>query len=146
AFLWKTYHVAPEYHQADDAIYKGLGAEIFGPMARLMNQGPMPAAAHYLTEGDEIYFGRHTFKVLHTPGHTPGGICFYCEAEKVIFVGDTLFYRSIGRTDLPGGNSKMLYESIKKELFTLPDDTVVYPGHGPQTQIGAEKRENPYVC
>ena len=96
-------------------------------------------------DGDEIAFGSHTLKVLATPGHSPGGLCFYCESEKAVFVGDTLFYCSVGRSDLPGGDTDRLMSSIKNKLFTLPDDTTAYPGHGPQTQIGFEKQHNPYV-
>lgn len=83
--------------------------------------------------------------VLSTPGHTPGGLSFYFPALKAVFSGDTLFYRSIGRSDFPGGSQHSLEESIRKELFSLPDDTRVYCGHGPQTTIGDERRNNPYV-
>lgn len=86
-----------------------------------------------------------TFKVLHTPGHTPGSVCFYCEEGKFVLVGDVIFYQSIGRTDLPRGSYDDLISSIKTKLFTLPDDTAVMCGHGPDTSIGAEKETNPYV-
>ena len=145
AFMWETFHVGPEFNRADEPIYKGMGAEIFGPLAQVMKEGLTPAAARYLTEGDEISFGHHTLTVLSTPGHTPGGICFYCAAEKAVFVGDTLFYCSVGRTDFPGGDSEALCESFRNKLFTLPEDTRVYPGHGPHTEIGFEKAHNPYI-
>ncbi len=103
-----------------------------------------PAADIFLTDGMEITFGECRLKVLHTPGHSPGGCCLYFEAEKKIIVGDTLFADSIGRTDLPGGSHEKLLASVKSKLFTLPDDVVVYPGHGPNTTIGHEKRHNPY--
>lgn len=106
AFMWETFHVGPEFNRADEPIYKGMGAEIFGPLAQVMKEGLTPAAARYLTEGDDISFGHHTLTVLSTPGHTPGGICFYCVAEKAVFVGDTLFYCSVGRTDFPAGTVK----------------------------------------
>ena len=143
--MWETFHVGPEFNRADEPIYKGMGAEIFGPLAQVMKEGLTPAAARYLTEGDEISFGHHTLTVLSTPGHTPGGICFYCAAEKAVFVGDTLFYCSVGRTDFPGGDSEALCESFRNKLFTLPEDTRVYPGHGPHTEIGFEKAHNPYI-
>lgn len=82
--------------------------------------------------------------VLETPGHTPGGVSFYFPAQKCVFTGDALFYRSIGRTDFPMGNHQQLLKSVHEKLFPLPQDTVVYPGHGPATTIGAEKRENPF--
>ena len=83
--------------------------------------------------------------VLPTPGHTPGGLSFYLPGASAVFVGDSLFYRSIGRTDFSGGNFNDLATSIRTRLFTLPDDTTAYPGHGPHTTIGDEKRSNPYV-
>ena len=94
---------------------------------------------------EPIYKGMGALTVLSTPGHTPGGICFYCAAEKAVFVGDTLFYCSVGRTDFPGGDSEALCESVRNKLFTLPEDTRVYPGHGPHTEIGFEKAHNPYI-
>ena len=84
-------------------------------------------------------------KLLFTPGHSKGGSCFYFAEEKFVISGDTLFAGSVGRTDLPGGSFAELEKSIRKELLTLPDDTVVYPGHGPRTTIGEEKRSNPYL-
>ena len=84
-------------------------------------------------------------KLLLTPGHSKGGSCFYFADEKFVISGDTLFAGSVGRTDLPGGSFAELEKSIRKELLTLPDDTVVYPGHGPRTTIGEEKRSNPYL-
>lgn len=146
AFVWEHYHAAPEFCREDENIYAGMGSEIFGPLVQTMQNGLSPKAARYLSDGDEVAFGTHTLKVLATPGHSPGGICFYCKEENAVFVGDTLFHCSVGRSDLPGGSTRQLMDSIKRKLFTLPDDTVAYPGHGPHTQIGFEKRNNPYVC
>ena len=84
-------------------------------------------------------------RVIHTPGHTPGGICLYSQKDNVIFVGDTLFADSVGRTDFPGGDMRRLIESVKDKLLILPDETVVYPGHGPTTTIGREKKSNPFL-
>lgn len=109
-----------------------------------------PAADRLLKDGDTITFGSHTLTVLHTPGHTPGGICLYIEytqagtPKKAVFVGDTLFAGSIGRTDFPGGDFDTLIGSIRERLFTLDDDVKVYPGHMGTTTIGVEKRTNPF--
>jgi hydroxyacylglutathione hydrolase len=103
-----------------------------------------PRPDTFLTDGMEITFGDCRMRVLHTPGHSQGGCCLYLEAEKMIITGDTLFADSIGRTDLPGGSHEQLLESIRSKLFTLPDDVTAYPGHGPETTIGHEKRHNPY--
>lgn len=94
-------------------------------------------------QGDQLVFDDIAFKVLETPGHTPGGICFY--QPGLVFVGDTLFRDSVGRTDFPNGSFEDLIASIKKQLFVLPDQTVVYPGHGPETRIDYEKMNNPFI-
>ncbi len=103
------------------------------------------AAEIVIEEEGEIELGPITFEVLHTPGHTPGGICLYCADEGVVFGGDALFASSIGRTDFPGGNYEQLIESIKSKLLVLPDETKVYTGHGPATTIGTEKECNQYL-
>ncbi|HEX4205989.1 MAG TPA: MBL fold metallo-hydrolase [Ktedonobacteraceae bacterium] len=116
------------------------------------------AAAHYnrpaplvkrqpdilLKEGDRLSFGSLTLSVLHTPGHTPGGICLV-SAPYCVFSGDTLFHRGIGRTDLEGGNHEQIVQSIRHKLYTLPDELIVFPGHGDPTTILEEKQENPFV-
>lgn len=100
----------------------------------------------YLEEGNSITFGKQQFKILFVPGHSPGHVAFYHENEKVLIGGDVLFQNSIGRTDLPGGNFDTLINSIHEKLFTLPDDVVVYAGHGPTTTIGFEKATNPFCA
>ncbi len=101
-----------------------------------------PQPDRMLEEGDTISFGNITLKVIHTPGHTPGGISFF--TDKKVFVGDTLFMGSIGRTDFPGGDFETLISSIRNKLFVLGDDVKVFTGHGPETSIGREKRSNPF--
>lgn len=100
-----------------------------------------------LEDGMTLDFAGTKIKVLHTPGHTPGSTCFYIEnsGKPVLFSGDTLFRSSIGRTDLPGGNGRKIVESIKTKLLTLPDETVVYPGHDENTSISLEKKLNPFL-
>ena len=104
---------------------------------------PPPTPDRLLKDGDSLDLGRLRFLVLHTPGHTPGGICLL--GEGVVFTGDTLFYSGIGRTDLTGGNFNNLMNSIRLKLMALPDDTAVYPGHGPKSTIGEERRNNPFL-
>jgi len=103
-----------------------------------------PSPDRLLNDGDTIDCGNLRFEVIHTPGHSPGGSCFYIPEEKALFVGDTLFAGSIGRTDLPGGDYDTLIRSIQTKLFILPDDTVVYNGHMELTTIGEEKQFNPF--
>jgi hydroxyacylglutathione hydrolase len=100
---------------------------------------------HFLQDGDIVALGKDELKVLLAPGHSPGSICFYCEAQKFVIGGDVLFYESIGRTDLPGGDHNTLLNSIREKLFALPGDVTVYPGHGTSTTIGHEKKYNPFL-
>jgi len=102
-----------------------------------------PPADKFLEEGGEIPLGRLKFTVIHTPGHTPGGISL--ALDNIVFTGDTLFAGSIGRIDLPGGSYQDLQKSIKEKLLVLSDDTIIYPGHGPGSTIGEERRKNSYI-
>ena len=103
----------------------------------------VPKPDRLLRGWESIEFGGLSFTVLHTPGHSPGGVCLL--GEGVLFSGDTLFNCGIGRSDLPGGDPEKLLHSIHTRLLILPDETVVYPGHGPQTTIGEERRRNPFL-
>ncbi len=128
-------------HPKDIPILQASGgANWFG-----VNANISPAPDLELSDGDELEIGQLCFHVLHTPGHSPGHVCFYEPNEGVVFDGDVLFYRGIGRHDLPGGDQEQLLESIRRILFSLPDDTVVYSGHGPVTAIGEEKQLNPWM-
>ncbi|MCD8091152.1 MAG: MBL fold metallo-hydrolase [Clostridiales bacterium] len=102
-------------------------------------------ADRVLDDNEEFSFGKLKFKTIYTPGHTQGGICLYFEAQNLLISGDSLFAMSIGRTDFPGGGYKTLINALKTRVMILPDETVVYPGHGPKTTIAAEKRYNPYL-
>ncbi len=106
---------------------------------------PTLQADRLLTDGEHLTVGDLEIEVLHTPGHSPGGISLYIASEKVVFSGDTLFREGIGRTDFPGGDMNTLAASIRERLYTLDDETEVYSGHGPKTTIGWEKRRNPFV-
>lgn len=99
----------------------------------------------FLDEKDKLIIGKHELDILFVPGHSPGHLVFYDADSGTCIAGDTLFQGSIGRTDLPGGDHHTLLSKIKSELFSLPNDTVVYPGHGPETSIGMEKKHNPFV-
>ena len=104
-----------------------------------------PAPSRFLTDGMILELGKRSIEVLHTPGHTQGGCCLLLQNEGVVITGDTLFADSVGRTDLPGGSHEQLIASIKAKLMPLSDETVVWPGHGPSSTIGRERRMNPYI-
>ena len=116
----------------------------YAPMMGI-KYNPSPDIAVFLTEEDQLEFGSSKLQILFCPGHSPGSICFYSEEDKFLIGGDVLFQMSIGRTDLPGGDHDTLIKSIKKKVLKLPEDTIVYPGHGPATSIAFEKRNNPFL-
>ena len=142
---------------ANRRMHKATGAPILihaldAPMLSLLSRSAAawgmsaedsPPPDRIIDEGDTIRFGTVTFQVMHTPGHTPGGVSLL--ANRHLFVGDTLFAGSVGRTDFPGGDFDTLKSSIQTKLFVLPEDVQVFTGHGPETTIGEEKRNNPFV-
>ncbi len=142
AFVKHTYGVKLYIHQADEAVLRAVSvyASMYG-----FHQYEPAEPDHYLNEGDTVTFGTSTLHVLFVPGHAPGHIAFYNPDEKFCISGDVLFQASIGRTDLPGGDYTTLIRSIKTKLLPLGDDMVVFPGHGPKTTIGQEKRFNPFL-
>lgn len=127
-------------HPDDRTLYDGTEAQ--GKWLGVEVEGP-PAPDHTLAHGDTVSVGTCSFKVAHTPGHSPGSVTFVGSGSAL--VGDVLFAGSVGRVDLPGGDGPTLLQSITQQLMTLPDDTIVYPGHGPATTIGRERAGNPYV-
>lgn len=130
-------------HRDDAPLFANLGmqARMFG----LEYSGPI--APQYVGDGEVLQlFADASFICLHTPGHAPGAVCYYCKEENFVLVGDTLFCGSIGRADLQGGDAGALIDSIKDKLLTLPDDTEVFCGHGEDTTIGQERATNPYLC
>ena len=124
-WVHKTYGLELYMHEGEKLFWKLrlLSGNMYG-LGFTNYKGPL----HFLKEGDEIFLGDDKLKVLFTPGHSPASICFYCEAQHFIIGGDVLFYESIGRFDLPGGNEQLLYKSIREKLYVLPDETIVYPG------------------
>jgi len=126
-----------------DAALLAKPAELFQTFTEQRLPGIQPDIL--LEDGKKINFGSQSLTVIFTPGHSPGGICLYSEQSGELFSGDTLFRHGIGRTDFPGSDSNLLYNSIRTRLFTLPEATVVHPGHGPGATIGEEKRSNPFV-
>ena len=128
-------------HPADHALWKvGGGGNMFGFK---IDPGPEPGID--LGHSQKMMLGSIQFDVRYTPGHTPGHCVFYCADENVLFSGDLIFQGSVGRTDLPGGNFDNLVKSIQAQVFTLPDETRILSGHGPETSVGFEKSNNPYV-
>lgn len=115
-------------------------AEMFG-----FEMNSVAPADSFLVENEYIEFGNSRLKIIHVPGHSPGHVVFYSENDKILIAGDVLFYGSIGRTDLPGGDYQTLISNIKNKLFDLPNETKVYCGHGPETSLGFEKRTNPFL-
>ena len=135
-------------HQSDLLVLASLQMQAF---MFVLETKPPPKINRFIKEDDKITVGTYEMRVIHSPGHSPGSVCFYIlcsmnnDEKHILFSGDTLFYRSIGRYDLPGGSYEQLMASIRDKLFVLPDDTIVYPGHGPMTTIGEEKQDNPFL-
>lgn len=134
--------LGPELHEAGMVFldHSTTTAETYGLS---LDKNPEPAG--FIKEGEEIRFGESSLKVLYTPGHADGSVCFYSKDDAFVLAGDVLFNLSIGRTDFPTGSYDILRKSIFENLFTLPDETMVYSGHGPETSIGFEKANNPFL-
>lgn len=138
----ETYQLQPHMHPIEEQVLQF--APISGQRWNLPftnYSGPI----HYLNDNDTLQLGNNTLQAIFAPGHSPGHLCYYCAEQDFIIAGDVLFERSIGRTDLPGGDHDALLNSIRTRLFTLPENTVVHPGHGDATKIGLEKRHNPFL-
>jgi glyoxylase-like metal-dependent hydrolase (beta-lactamase superfamily II) len=141
-FIAETYELVLHLHQQEKALLD------YAPTSGLMYNLPFDNYSGeytWLKEGDMVKLGEDELRVIEAPGHSPGHICFYCARQGFIISGDVLFNRSIGRTDLPGGDHETLLKSIREKIFVLPDETVVYSGHGPETNIGDEKKYNPFL-
>ena len=143
AFVAKTWNVDLEIHIGELPVLQRFGrmCEMYGiPFAE-----EPPAPARFVEAGETVEFGNTRLKALFTPGHSPASLSFYCREEGFVIAGDVLFLESIGRTDLPGGDMETLLNSIRCQLFTLPGETLVYPGHGPATTIRHEMEYNPFL-
>lgn len=138
------YNVRPEVHKADAGLMRRLCEQALA-FCNYHLDYDMPEVSDFLNDGDIIRFGNHEMKVIHTPGHSPGSTVLYIADEDVAFSGDTLFMMSIGRTDLEGGSFSDIQKSLLRMIKELPDNTKVFPGHGPQTSIAKEKLHNPYI-
>ncbi len=142
--LYDELGLKPEIHQLDEFLAKDLAqqaADIFG----MAYDRPTPPIGHYLSDGEQIVFGNHHLTVIHTPGHSPGCVTFYCHQEYIAFTGDTLFRMSVGRTDFERGSWSDMVLSLRRLSATLPPQTTLYPGHGPKTTMQEEIAMNPYL-
>lgn len=144
SYIYKEYGVKIELSEKEKQTYENAG--------QLMMKGlhidvplELPPVGHYFKDGEKLRFGNTTFEVIETPGHTPGGVCFYCEEDGVLFSGDSLFRHGIGRCDLPGGSEENLLAALKTRILTLPEKVQVLPGHGELSTIAEERRMNAYL-
>ena len=141
-WIASSYGIVPQIHPKEKQVLE------YAPVAALMWSLPFDnydGPLQFIHEGETIRLGEDLLKILFVPGHSPGHVCFYCEAQSFVIAGDTLFMGSIGRTDLPGGDHDTLITNIKSKLLTLPDSVTVYSGHGDQTTIGYERKNNPFL-
>jgi glyoxylase-like metal-dependent hydrolase (beta-lactamase superfamily II) len=142
-FIIEKYNLELEIHEGELPVLNAV------PQVAMMYgipfSDPVPVVEKFIKEGDIIKFGNSSMESIFTPGHSPASLSFYCNEADFIIAGDVLFYGSIGRTDLPGGDYNTLISSIKDKLFPLGDNIEVYPGHGPKTTIGYEKKTNPFL-
>jgi glyoxylase-like metal-dependent hydrolase (beta-lactamase superfamily II) len=143
AFIKDKYGIEPEAHAADISEIPPLEQQV--KRFNIELEKPSITVTKTLKEGDVVRFGNSELQILHVPGHSPGSIALYSAADNIAIVGDVLFHGSIGRTDLWGGDQDLLIEGILTKLFTLPNQTKIYSGHGPKTSIQFEKKHNPYL-
>lgn len=139
--LAKKYQIDVSIHEEESEVLADPNKNV----SRMFGTAKTYQADHFFKDGDVLDFAGFSIRVIHTPGHTPGGVCFYLEEQKVLFSGDTLFCESTGRTDFPGGSTSALVRGIREKLMVLPDDVKVYPGHNQSTCIGYERMHNPFI-
>lgn len=141
-FVFDTYGLLPRFHKREEAVLNAVVA--YAPQMGIRYEvSPLPEV--YLQESGSIHFGESELELIFAPGHSPAHLCFYNRRDNFLIGGDVLFYLSIGRTDLPGGDHELLIRNIREKIFKLPDDCRVYPGHGQSTLVGFEKQFNPFL-
>lgn len=141
-FVFDTYGLKPQFNVGELPVLQAVYS--YAPQMGFNRYEVSPEPDTFLPETGSISFGNSSLELIFAPGHSPAHLCFYSKADGFLIGGDVLFYGSIGRTDLPGGNHQQLIQNIKDKLFVLPNETKVYPGHGPSTTIGFEKEHNPF--
>jgi len=141
-FVFDTWGLKPQFNKGELQVLQAVPG--YAPQMGFTHYELSPEPDTYLEETGTINFGNSSLELIFAPGHSPAHLCFYSTADNFLIGGDVLFYQSIGRTDLPGGNHQQLIDNIKTKLFILPNDCKVYPGHGPSTTIGFEKQNNPF--
>lgn len=142
-FVAEHYQLGLEIHEGELPVLQAVPQICM--MYGLPPAAPSPDPSRFITVGEVIEFGNTRLETLFTPGHSPASVSFFCRESGFVIAGDVLFYGSIGRTDLPGGDFDTLISSIKTQLLTLPDETMVYPGHGPHTTVAFERENNPFL-
>jgi hydroxyacylglutathione hydrolase len=141
-FVFDQYGLKPQFHEGESIVLEAIPG--YAPqMGFRYELSPLPD--NFLSETGTVKFGNSELQLIFAPGHSPAHLCFYAEKENILIGGDVLFRGSIGRTDLPGGNFNQLISNIKEKIFSLPEDCIVYPGHGGETTIGYEKKYNPFL-
>ena len=141
-FVADTYGLTPQFHEGELPMI--IQVQNYAPQMGIRYE-PSPIPETFLKEDDIITLGQEELSLILAPGHSPAHLCLYSQKYDFLIGGDVLFKNSIGRTDLPGGNHQQLLNSIATKIYTLPDQTVVYPGHGPSTSVGQEKKTNPFI-
>ena len=141
-FVFDQWGLKPQFNKGELGVLQSVPG--YAPQMG-MNYELSPEPEIFLGESGQVAFGKSALNLIFAPGHSPAHLCFYAEADNFLIGGDVLFYNSIGRTDLPGGNHQQLLNSIRENLFILPNDCKVFPGHGPSTTIGFEKQHNPFL-
>lgn len=141
-YVFNQWGLLPNFHEGE--IPTLIAVDSYAPQMGIRYEtSPIPET--FIKEGEKIQFGEHQLEAIFAPGHSPAHLCYYIKEQHILIGGDVLFQSSIGRTDLPGGNHQLLLDNIKNKLYTLPEETIVYPGHGPATTIGFEKKNNQFV-
>jgi hydroxyacylglutathione hydrolase len=141
-FVYEQYGLLPQFHEKELPLL--VEVQNYAPQMGF-RYDVSPIGETFLPSEGTVQLGEETLKLIFAPGHSPGHLCFYHEESSIVIGGDVLFFNSIGRTDLPGGNHEQLLHSIATQIYVLPDETVVYPGHGPETTVGKEKLTNPFI-